>query len=204
MSTTSGTVSVGTFKSKGRMSESGNSIVACSAGATSLQYRTHLLHTIRAARASVGEGLNDDEFTRLLLLEAVLPTEAGFTFLSLSRGVVTLSVPQQDLAKWYPDQGWVAPEKESIAKAIAEKYGLSLCEPPDQASSFRFPDLEQAGVHHHLELATRRETVVIAHPKYLKVRLFRDPAHGVFYVDSSKPLELGPDLLQDLAGLYRR
>ena len=203
MSITAGIAPIATFKSKGHMSESCNSIVTCAAGEASSQSRTHLLHTIRATRESVGEGLNDDEFTRLLLLEAVLPTEAGFTFLSFSGGVVTLSVPQQDLAKWYPDQGWVTPEKERIAKAIAQKYGLSLCEPPDLVSSFRFPDLQQADVHHHLELATRRETVVVAHPKYLKVRLCRDAAHGAFYVDASKPLELGPDLLQDLAGLYR-
>jgi hypothetical protein len=163
----------------------------------------HLLDALRAARESVGEGLNDDELTRLLLLDTELPTEAGFTFLSFSGGVVTLSVPQQDLAKWYPEKGWIAPEKEKTARAIAEKHQLALGEPPDLASSFHFPNSEEATVHHHLQLGTRRETVVVAHPKYLKVRICRDAAGGIFSMDERQPLTLGPELLQDLAALYR-
>ncbi len=162
-----------------------------------------LLGAIYSTIESVGEGLNEDELTRLLLLDAQLPTEAGFTFLSISGGVVTLSVPQQDLAEWYPAKGWVAPEKEKIARAIADKYQLSLCEPPDLASSFCFPSLDPANVHHHLELVTRRETVVIAHPKYLKIRLYREVASDILLMHVTKRLELGPELLQDLSDLYR-
>jgi len=163
----------------------------------------HLLAAIRSASESVGEGLNDDELTRLLLLDTELPSEAGFTFLSLSGGVVTLSVPHQDLAKGYPEQRWVTPDKENTAREIAEKYELSLCEPPDLPSNFLYPDPEQATAHHHLEFINRRETVVVAHPKYLKVRINRDAPDGTFHAKASRPLALGPELLQDLAALYR-
>ena len=162
----------------------------------------HLLDVICATKESIGEGLNDDELTRLLLLSTKLPTEAGFTFLSFSGGVVTLSVPQQDLAKWYPDKGWIAPEKLKTAKAIAKKYELSLFEPPDLVS-LRYLNPDDASVLHHLELAAREETVVVAHPKYLKVRVCRDVADGVFTMKVRKPLALGPELLQDLSALYR-
>ena len=184
------------------MQDSYTNTVGGAPGETSSNFGIHLLDAIRAARESVGEGLNDDELTRLLLLDTELPTEAGFTFLSFSGGVVTLNVPQQDLAKWYPEKGWITPEKERVARAIAEKYQLALGEPPDLVSSYRFPNSEQATVHHHLELANRRETVVIAHPKYLKVRIYRDAADGVFGIGARKPFELGPELLQDLSGLY--
>src|SRR5512137_343436 len=105
-----------------------------------------LLDTIKAIRASVGDGLNDDELTRLLR-QATLLTEAGFGFLSISAGVVTLSVPHQDLASWHPEKGWIVPEKERIARAIAEKHGLSLSEPPDELPSFRFPSSDAASAH---------------------------------------------------------
>jgi hypothetical protein len=76
----------------------------------STKNNSHLLETILAIRSSVGEGLSDDELT--LLLRTTLLTEAGFSFLSFSRGLVTLTVPEQ---------GWIAPEKEMTARAIAEK-----------------------------------------------------------------------------------
>ena len=169
----------------------------------SFNSRIHLLDAIRATMASVGEALNDDELTRLLLLDIALPTEAGFTFLSFSGGVVTLSVPKQDLAKWYPEQGWVSPEKEEMAKSLGEKYGLTLCEPPDRSSSSWFPDFEQARVHHHLELVARRETIVVVHPQYLKVRMYCDIADTGFTKQAAKPLALGSDLLEELSALYR-
>jgi len=164
------------------------------------EYGLHLLDIICATKESIGEGLNDDELTRLLLLSNELPTEAGFTFLSFSGGIVTLGVPQQDLAKWYQDGGWIALEKVKTAESIAKKYELSLFEPPDLAS-LRY--LNPDSVHHHLELATRRETVVVAHPQYLKVRVYRDVADGGFTMKSMKPIALGPELLQDLSALYR-
>ncbi len=162
----------------------------------------HLLDTIRAIRASVGDGLNDDELTRLLR-ESALLMEAGFAFLSFSDGYVTLTVPEQDLANWYPESGWIVPEKERIARAIAEKCGLSLCEPPDHGSSLNSPRSEAPAVHHHLELTNRWETVIVAHPQYLKIRLFGAAPSSRYAMNAQTSLSLGPDLLQDLSALYQ-
>lgn len=163
---------------------------------------THLLDAIRATRESVGDGLNDDELTRLLR-QTALPTEAGFAFLSFCSGIVTLSVPHQDLANWYPEQGWVVPEKEKIARAIAGKYGLLLGEPPDEPSSCRFPCSDAANTHHHLELRNRWDAIIVAHPNYLKVRMFGASPESRYVWDAKTPVLLGPDLLQDLSALYQ-
>jgi len=161
----------------------------------------HLLETIISARTSVGEGLNEDELTRLLRQTALL-AEAGFAFVSFSGGVVTLSVPQQDLANWYPEKGWIVPEKERVARAVAEKYDLLVGEPPDETSGFLFPGSGARNVHHHLELRNRWETVIVAHPTYLKVRVFSATRENRATGDAKKPLLLGPDLLHDLSALY--
>ena len=80
------------------------------------QAGTRLLDGIRAIRASVGDALNDDEFTRLLE-HAPLPTEEGFAFLSYSDRFVMLSVPQQDLQKWYPGEVWIAADPIETLRA---------------------------------------------------------------------------------------
>jgi hypothetical protein len=163
---------------------------------------THLLDTIRVLRMSVGDGLNDDELTRLLQRTA-LPTEAGFAFLSYSDDFITLSVPQQVLANWYPDKGWIVAEKERIAREIAKKYGLSLYEPVDVAASGWLPQAGSTAIHHHLEFCDRWQTVIMAHPVYLKVRQFGEsPAHRYVW-ETHCPLQFGPNLLQDLAALYQ-
>lgn len=163
---------------------------------------TDLLESIRAARTRVGDGLNDDELTRLLR-QTGLPTEAGFGFLSFSDSFVTLTVPPQVLTNWYPEKGWIKEAKERIARAIAEKHGLSLCEPPDQSPSFLVPRSDLQAIYHHLELINRVETVVVAHPLYLKVRLF-GAAPAVRYLwDGQTPLQFSRDLLPDLAALYQ-
>lgn len=161
----------------------------------------NLLDTIRAIRMSVGNGLNDDELTRLLR-QATLLTEAGFGFLSISGGVVTLSVPQQDLASWHPEKGWITPEKERIARAIAEKHEFSLSEPPDEPSDLRYPCFDEAKAHHHLVLSNRWEAIVIAHPYYLKVRMFGARPDSRYVSDAKESLPLAPDLLQNLSALY--
>jgi hypothetical protein len=162
---------------------------------------THLLDTIRSIRLNVGDGLNDDEFTRFLQ-GTTLPTEAGFGFLSYSEKFVVLSVPKQDLTNWYPERGWITPEKERIAKEIAKKYELSLNEPPDLNYSYVFPQPDSPKLHHHLELSNRRETIIIAHPQYLKICLFGSMPPGLC-VAMQRPLLLGPELLYDLSSLYR-
>jgi len=150
----------------------------------------NLLGRIISFRTGVGDGLNDEELTRLLLQEA-LPSEEGFTFVSLCEACATFNVPPQDPAKWYPEKGWIAPEKEAIARAIAKKCGLSLCEPPDERFTFRSLESE---AHHHLEMGYQSEAIVIAHPLYLKIRLFG--------FANKRPLPLPRNLLEQLAALY--
>jgi hypothetical protein len=168
-----------------------------------LNHKWHgLLETIRALQASVGDGLTDNEVTRLLR-ESALPIEAGFKFLSFSDWFVTLTVPRQELANWYPEKGWIVPEKEGIARAIAKKYELFFFEPPDVNSSALYPQSDSPGPHHHLELNNREETVVVAHPQYLKIRLFKGPSGFVHALGARIPLLLSPELLQDLSFLYK-
>jgi len=164
---------------------------------------THLLDAIRRLRANVGDGLNDHELTRLLR-ETFLPTEAGFAFLSLADRLVTLSVPPQDPANWYPEQGWIAAKKERIARRVAKKYGLSLHEPPDVNTSYLSPRRDLPDPHHHLELSDGEETMVIAHPHYLKVALFIpiSPRRGGSGAQGPPPG--WPDFLEDLSALYQR
>lgn len=149
-----------------------------------------LLGRIISFRANVGDGLNDEELTALLRQEA-LPSEDGFTFVSLCEGCVTFSVPPQDPGKWYPENGWIAPGKETIARAIAGRCGLLLCEPPDEQFTFTAAGAE---VHHRLEMGYQSETIVIAHLRYLKIRLFD--------VATKQPLPLPDDLFERLATLY--
>jgi hypothetical protein len=162
---------------------------------------THLLDSIRAVRASVGDGLNDSELTRLLRWME-LPTEAGFAFLSFSGGFVTLAVPRQDPADWYPEKGWITAEKERIARALADKHGLSLDEPPDETPSSHFQGSEALKLHHHLELGNCWETVIAAHPCYLKIRLFEVRSGFLYARTAQSPVPLPTDLLHDLAALY--
>lgn len=162
---------------------------------------TNLLESIRDIRASIGDGLNDDELTRFLR-QSTLPDEAGFTFLSFSDGFVTMTVPPQDPANWYPEKGWIVAEKERLARAIAEKYELSLCEPPDETSAFLYPRKDSPDIHHHLEFTNRVETVVIAHPRYLKIRLLGASPSSRYEWHTQNALQLGPGLLQVLSALY--
>ncbi|MGD1018265.1 MAG: hypothetical protein ABSA12_02990 [Verrucomicrobiia bacterium] len=149
-----------------------------------------LLERIFSLRATVGDGLTDDELTHLLRQEG-LPSEYGFTFVFLSDGCATFSVPPQDPANWYPEKAWIAPNKEALAKIFAGECGLSLCEPPDDRFTTRAPGTES---HHHLEMGYRSISIVFAHPRYLKIRLF---IRG-----TNRPLPLPGDLLERLAPLY--
>ena len=114
-----------------------------------------------------------------------------------------MTVPAQDLAKWYPETGWIAAGKERIARTLAAKYELSLCEPPDESSGFLFPRGDARNNHHHLEWTNPVETVLVAHPRYLKVRLFGAVPSARYAGNVRSPLGLGPDLLADLSSLYR-
>lgn len=168
---------------------------------TDSQRSSHLLDTIAAMRVSVGDGLDDEEFT-LLLRENNLLNEAGFAFLCFSKGLVTLTVPEQDLTSWYLAEGWITPEKKRIAAMLAEKYELSLYEPVDTSMSFWHPDNGPAVAHHHLELCRAGLTVVVAHPYYLKLRLFGNSPHYRYEWETHRPIKLSPDLLQSCSALY--
>lgn len=156
-----------------------------------------LLEEIIRARATVGDGLNDDEFTRLLR-RSELPKECGFEFVSFCNRSAMFAVPPQEIKNWHPDQGWIASDKEKMAKEIARKYGLSFSEPPDTS----FASDKSPTRRHHIELTNEWETVVVAHPEYLKVRVFgvtNPRGHGN---TTARPLGFGPDLLKDLAKFY--
>jgi hypothetical protein len=159
----------------------------------------HLLDAIKAFKSSVGDDLNDDELTRLLLISAALPTEAGFAFVSYCERNVTLSVPKQDLADWYPEKGWISHQKEQAAQAIAKKYELTLCEPPDA----QYVCLDCPNPHHHFEFSNKRETVILVHPRYLKVRLFLITDNTRSAKAALRSLPLCPNLLCDLSALYQ-
>jgi hypothetical protein len=164
----------------------------------------HLLDRITALRARIGDGLNDHELTRLLR-EANLPREAGFSFLSFSDGFVTLSVPPQELSKWYPEQGWIVPSQEQRARAIAKKYGLTLYEPVDSVTKVwhNLQGHEAQEARHHLELSLERMTVLVAHPYYLKIRQACSSPRLPYSGEVATLVTLGPDILEDLATLYQ-
>jgi len=161
---------------------------------------SQLVETILAIRSSIGDGFSDDELTRLL--RTTLLIEAGFSFLSFSRGLVTLTVPEQDLTSWYPEQGWIAPAKENVARAIAEKYELSLYEPFDKARNVWHPPKAPEVAHHHVEMSDGWQTVIIAHPHYLKVRVLGRNGRFRYDREAVYPVVLGPEILQDLSALY--
>jgi hypothetical protein len=180
------------------------------------QQTQSLLETIRRIRARAGDALEEDELT-FFLQRWDLPAEAGFTFLCFHDGCVTLAVPAPDQPSRItkaiefqsgsvvlavpaqnntprqPRSAWITPAKEKIATAIARKHGLFVCEPPDSPPAF-FPS-EAWETHHHLRLSNRKETMVIAYPEFLKIRLY---ATG-----TNLDLHLAPDFLKDLSALYR-
>jgi hypothetical protein len=161
-------------------------------GKTVTQTTEDLLETVKYNRAMAGDTLEDDEFS-FLMLQKRLPAEADFKFLCFHNGCVTVSVPVQDDECWHPAQGWISFEKEKVAALVAKKYKLMVSEPPDAALRSLVP--YGMAIRHHLQLWNRKETIVIAHPEFLKVRLYASDTGLVF-----PPM---PGLLKDLAALYR-
>jgi hypothetical protein len=135
-------------------------------------------------RNDVGSGLNEDALSDLILLEGGGLSVHGFRLLRLSDGYVVFATPPQDRSKWYRQKGWPCAEKEAVARAIARKYALEISEPPD-ASGLR------GEPHHHLEFHRAENTLIEAHPKYLKILL------------PDSPVMAEDTLLEDLAALYK-
>jgi hypothetical protein len=151
-----------------------------------------LLETIRRIRARAADALTDYELT-CFLQRWDLPAEEGFTFLCFHDGCVTLAVPAQDQTSRPPRSAWITPAKERIAAALARKHGLFVSEPPDAPPAFLSVGAWET--HHHLRLSNRKETIIIAYPEFLKIRLY---ATG-----TNLDLHLAPELLKDLSALYK-
>lgn len=161
--------------------------------------RVDLVTELMRYRASIGDGLNDDELTEFLKSRLPAPDENGFCVQCYSNGNVTFSVPPQDAALWYGEHCTISTGKEKLAKEIAEKHQLTLCEPPDKLH-YGSPG---PGDHRHLEFANRWRTVAVAHPHYVKLRVCGGGEHEDVVPGSAAAIAQCARLLRDLAPLYR-
>jgi len=153
----------------------------------------NLLEHIRTMRAEVGDELSDNEFTRLMW-ESKPPKQGGFTFLSFCDRFVMCGVPKQQAESWYDEKGWIKKEKMEAGKKIAEKYEFTISQPPDSKNS----TVDNPHPHHHLQLSSPQETMVIIHPRFVKIRLYTIASHTT---KAERPLKKC-ELLQDLAKFY--
>ena len=142
-----------------------------------------ILAKVRDMQNEVGHGVRDDVLTDLIRADGPL-SEHGFKFLRVSEDFVVFEVPRQEKEHWYRQKGWPTAEKERIVRRIAEKYHLKLHEPPDEYTV-------TGESHHHFELDLSEQRIIVAHPRYLKVRLSR------------WPLVAEESLFEDLSDLYR-
>jgi len=156
----------------------------------------HALERLIELRASVGDGLNDSEFTHLVESQLELEEE-GFSIVGFFEDWVTLRTPRQDSTRWYGKDHWLTEDKEAIASRISKKYDLSVCEPPDRMTYMTPPP----GAHHHLEFVNAREAVAVAHPLYLKIRLISTDCSGLIW-KRHETLPPVVELFRDLVPLY--
>jgi len=175
--------------------KNGNTLSPLLEGATRVEFPSQktefLLEIIRTIRARVGDGLEDEEFA-FFLQRRNLPEDSGFTFMCYHDGCVTLAVPPQDGTSWQ-QSGWIAPAKEIIGVELAQKHGLILSAPPDAPPTFISSGAWE--YHHHLRLSNRKETLIIAHPEFLKIRLYD--------TGTNLDIPLAPELLKELSALYK-
>jgi hypothetical protein len=144
-----------------------------------------LIQRIRELKESVGTSINDCELTALIKAKGDL-TESGFRFFMLYDNFALFDVPNQDISKWYREDGWLSEGKEKILSLIAEKLELEILEPPDYAK------WGHSSAHHHFELHSGMRKVIIVHPKFLKILI---PDYPIF------PEQ---DLLSQLSALYEQ
>jgi hypothetical protein len=142
-----------------------------------------ILARVRKLSHEIGRGVEEDVLSDLIRTEGALG-ECGFKFLRVSGGFAVFEVPKQNKEKWYRQKGWPASAKEQIIRKIAEKYHLEIHEPPDE-------DTVSGECHHHFELAHAQEKLIIAHPRYLKIRV------------SKWPVIPEGTLMEDLSVLYK-
>ena len=142
-----------------------------------------LLQRIRELRESVGTSINENELTSLIKASGN-NVEAGFRFLTLYNNFALFDVPDQDISKWYREDGWLSEEKEKILDLIAEQLKLEILEPPD------YTQWGFSSMHHHFELHFGTRKVITVHPKFLKILV------------SDYPIIPERDLLSQLSSLY--
>lgn len=142
-----------------------------------------VLAKIRKLHDEVGT-MNEDVLSELIRAEGSLRSH-GFTFLRISDGFAVFYVPQQNIAAWYKGDRWLAAGKERIARKIVQKYKLRLFEPPDLLTVDPAYRCRQ-----HFEFDASEECVIVAHPRYLKIRV------------SKWPHMAERTLLEDLSALY--
>ena len=142
-----------------------------------------LLQRIREIRKSVGTSVNDAELTALIKVSGDI-VESGFWFLTFYNNIALFDVPNQDMSKWYREDGWLSEEKEEILSVIAKRLRLEILEPPD------IPKSDLSVTHHHFELHSGTQKVIIVHPKFLKILV------------PDYPIIPEKDLLSHLLSLY--
>jgi hypothetical protein len=143
-----------------------------------------ILAVVRQLDKELGGSVKEEILTDLIRFDGTL-CEQGFTFLRVSEGFAVFNVPRQDPEGWYGEKGWPAPAKEQVMRQIAAKYRLELHEPPDQMRTY-------GECHHHFELGHSQRALLVAHPRYLKVRI------------SKWPIPWDRGMMSDLAALYGR
>lgn len=121
-----------------------------------------LLVLIRAVISDAGVGLKGNALTDLTHSQGGNQIEHGFQFLRLCGGLAVFAVPPQDRQKWSRQKGWPCPEKEMVARSIAQKPGLELSEPPDVKI------LVGGEAYHRCAFHRAGQTLIEAHPRYLK------------------------------------
>lgn len=155
-----------------------------------------IVEHILQLKASVGDALNEREFSQLIGASTA-PFHSLFRPICYSEGCVMFSVPPQDAAEWYGESSWLAPAKEAVAQRIANDFRLSICEPPDNLSEV----VIKPEAHHHLEFIANHEVIAAAHPAFLKVRITATNTHHMPWKPHEtvlRPVELG----RELAELY--
>ena len=121
----------------------------------------------------------------MILLEGGGLSAHGFRFLRLSGGFVVFATQPQDRSKWYRQKGWPCAEKEAAARAIAQKYALEISEPPDVKI------LPGSEPRHHCEFHRAGQTLIVAHPRYMEIRI------------PEQPVIAEETVLEDLSALYK-
>lgn len=147
-------------------------------------------------RISAGDAVSDEQFTHIAG-RFFPPQKEGFSFACFSDGCAVLNVPAQSFDDWYPAGEWISSAKEEIATKIAERFDLCLCEPPDRRDYI----LPPPSTHHHLELISRGESIVVAHPLYLKIRMFSKGNEKIVWGRHEKLPDPGK-IFQELTRLY--